>query len=184
MILAPISHSPCNVRSPPQSKSPARRYNLHHPVLEGAVRLMSSHIADPLPADQLAELSGCSLRQLQRCFSDHFGLSVMEFYRRLRLEKADELLRHSALPIAEITAITGFATMQHFSRCFAQAFGVPPGQRRLQGLGAPGSEAVSGKRAWRPPIAGARESVRCPGYCPVPTGSDDRNRNSTPASSS
>ncbi|WP_084197477.1 helix-turn-helix domain-containing protein [Paracoccus versutus] len=82
---------------------------------------MSSHIADPLPAEQLAELSGCSLRQLQRCFSDHFGLSVMEFYRRLRLEKANELLRHSALPIAEITAITGFATMQHFSRCFAQA---------------------------------------------------------------
>ncbi|MFT4013941.1 MAG: GlxA family transcriptional regulator [Paracoccus sp. (in: a-proteobacteria)] len=139
-------HSRVRTASEPQQLDPARRYNLHHPILEAAVRLMSSHVADPLSPEQLAELSGCSLRQLQRRFSGHFGLSIMEFYRRLRLEKADELLLHSALAIAEISGMTGFSTVQHFSRCFAQAFGVPPGQRRLQGLGAPGS-GVSDRRA-------------------------------------
>ncbi|SFY43811.1 Transcriptional regulator GlxA family, contains an amidase domain and an AraC-type DNA-binding HTH domain [Paracoccus pantotrophus] len=126
-------HSRMRTASEPQQLDPARRYNLHHPRLEAAVRLMTTHIADPLSAAQLAGLAGCSARQLQRRFADHFGMSISDFYRNLRLEKADELLRHSALPLAEIAQLTGFATVQHFSRCFARHFGTPPARRRRDG---------------------------------------------------
>lgn len=127
-------HSRVRSASEPQQLDPARRYNLHHPTLEAAVRLMTTHIGDPLSADQLASLAGCSTRQLQRRFGDHFGMAMMRFYLGLRLDKADELLRHSALSIAEIAALTGFATVPHFSRCFAAKFDAPPGRRRGKGL--------------------------------------------------
>lgn len=126
-------HTRMRTATEPQQLDPARRYDLHHPRLEAAVRLMATHIADPLSLAQLAALSGCSARQLQRRFADRFGTTVSDFYRNLRLEKADELLRHSALPLSEIAQLTGFATAQHFSRCFHAHFGAPPARRRRQG---------------------------------------------------
>jgi transcriptional regulator GlxA family with amidase domain len=123
-------HSRMRTAGEPQHLDPARRYNLSVPALELAVRLMTTHIADPLSAAQLAALSGCSARQLQRHFVQHFGLSTMAFYRNLRLDKAHEFLRHSALPMHEIAQLSGFSTVPHFSRCFAQRFGTPPAAAR------------------------------------------------------
>lgn len=118
----------------PQHPDPAKRYNLHHPALEAAVRLMATHLADPLTAEQIAALAGTGARQLQRLFRDRFGRSMMEVYRDLRLEKADELLSQSSLPLLDIALATGFAGLPHFSRCFARRFGTPPARRRRAGL--------------------------------------------------
>lgn len=114
----------------PQRLDPAGRYNLHHPVLEAVVRLMTSHLADPLSAGQLAALAGCSPRQLQRLFQDHLNSTTMRFYRDLRLDKASELLEQSALPVIDIAVSTGFSGVAHFTRCFAERFGVPPARWR------------------------------------------------------
>ncbi|WP_241565179.1 GlxA family transcriptional regulator [Paenirhodobacter populi] len=114
----------------PQQLDPARRYNLHHPVLESVVGMMSSHLADPLSPAQLAQLSGASLRQLQRLFRDHLDRPMMQFYRELRLDKAEELLEQSSLGILDIALSTGFSSVAHFTRGFAARFGEPPARRR------------------------------------------------------
>lgn len=114
----------------PQQGSVKQRFNLHHPMLEAAVELMTSHLADPLSPDQLAALSGGSARQLQRLFSNHLDSSVTAFYRNLRLAKADELLEQSAIPIVEIALLTGFTSAAHFTRLFTARYGLSPGQKR------------------------------------------------------
>lgn len=114
----------------PQQVRVGQRFNLHHPMLEAAVELMTSHLADPLSPDQLAALSGGSARHLQRLFASQLGSSVMEFYRDLRLAKADELLQQTAVPILEIAFLTGFTNTAHFTRCFKARYSVSPGQRR------------------------------------------------------
>lgn len=121
-----------NLRSAdtPQEASLAEQYGTRHPALVTALSSMLSHISDPLAPRQLAMLSGISLRQLHRIFSRHFGMPMMEVYRNLRLEKADELLQQSMLPILEIALITGFPNSAHFSRVFGQHYGVPPRERR------------------------------------------------------
>ncbi len=114
----------------PQQTRPGQRFNLHHPVLESAVDLMSTHLADPLSPQQLATLAGCSTRQLQRLFTQHLGIPMTGFYRNLRLEKADELLRQSALPVLDIALLTGFSSAAHFTRCYAERYRLPPSKRR------------------------------------------------------
>ncbi|MDE2912759.1 MAG: GlxA family transcriptional regulator [Paracoccaceae bacterium] len=99
------------------------------PVLD-AVALMESHLADPLSLDQLAALAGVSGRQLSRLFRQHLGVTVMARYRHLRLEKARQLLRQSALSMTEIALATGFAGSSHFSSAFHEAYGEPPGRLR------------------------------------------------------
>jgi len=102
---------------------------LPDPVL-AALELMESHIADPLDLGQIAALSGLSSRQLQRQFRDGIGRSVMEEYRRLRLEKARELVETTRLPLAEIAQLTGFAGLTHLSDSFRALYGTAPSQMR------------------------------------------------------
>jgi transcriptional regulator GlxA family with amidase domain len=133
-------HPRVRTASEPQQADPQERFDFRHPVLGAAIGLMTSHLADPLSPDQLAALTGTSPRQLQRLFGAHLGRPMMRFYRDLRLDKADELLVQSSLPVIDIAASTGFTSAAHFSRCFAERFGMPP-LRRRRAAGAEGAKA-------------------------------------------
>ncbi|NMG41459.1 helix-turn-helix domain-containing protein [Chelativorans sp. ZYF759] len=117
----------------PQQLDPVRRYDVHHPALVAVVELMTSHIADPLRLEDLAHLSGIGARQLERLAKQQLGQSVMQFYRSLRLEKADEILQQSNLPLVDVALATGFSDRSHFSRAFKAHFGVGPVTQRKQG---------------------------------------------------
>ncbi|TIU99355.1 MAG: GlxA family transcriptional regulator [Mesorhizobium sp.] len=114
----------------PQQADPMLKYDLHHPALVAIVELMTSHIADPLKLEDLALLSGMGERQLERLAKKQLGQSVMQFYRSLRLEKADEILQQSDLPLIEVALATGFRNRSHFSRAFQAHVGVGPATRR------------------------------------------------------
>ncbi|MEM8842017.1 MAG: helix-turn-helix domain-containing protein, partial [Pseudomonadota bacterium] len=53
-----------------------------------------------------------------------------QFYRRLRLEKARELLMHSNLSTLEISFLTGFSSSSHFAMAYAREYGVRPSEVR------------------------------------------------------
>ena len=55
---------------------------------------------------------------------------MMEFYREMRLRKADELVQQTALSMLDVALVTGFASAAHFSRLYAARFGMPPARRR------------------------------------------------------
>ena len=114
----------------PQRVSIAARYGALPLAVEGALELMESHIADPLDQEQIASLSGLSVRQLQRQFRAALGRSVMEEYRRLRLETGRELIGSTRLPLLEIAQMTGFSTPSHFSDAFRRLYGHEPSRLR------------------------------------------------------
>jgi len=64
-----------------------------------------------------------------REFRRQFGISIGEFRRRRRLERAAELLE-SRISLTEIAFRCGFASQSHFCRAFKAAYGVTPSQRR------------------------------------------------------
>lgn len=53
-------------------------------------------------------------------------MSVGQFVRLIRLERARELLEATTLSIKEVMAEAGFNDKSYFTRKFEQAFGVPP----------------------------------------------------------
>ncbi|WP_341485719.1 GlxA family transcriptional regulator [Thioclava sp. GXIMD4215] len=110
----------------PQMASIEARYGVLPKVVAATLELMESHIADPLDQSQLAGLAGLSLRQLQRQFRQEMGAPVMEVYRRIRLEKAHELIAGTRLPLSEIAHLTGFASQSHFADRFRETYGHPP----------------------------------------------------------
>ncbi|WP_172329792.1 GlxA family transcriptional regulator [Mangrovicoccus sp. HB161399] len=110
----------------PQQASIAARYGVRSPVVETALALMESHVADPLDLAQLAALTGLSPRQLQRKFRDALGVAAMDCYRRIRLETARDLARGTRLQMAEIAEITGFSSQSALSGAYRRQFGEPP----------------------------------------------------------
>ncbi|WP_281966915.1 GlxA family transcriptional regulator [Roseovarius nanhaiticus] len=114
----------------PQRAGLAERVGSHTPAILDAVEVMESHLADPLDLGQIASIAGVSPRQLNRLFTDQLGTPVMRYYRALRLDRAQSLLRNSAMPLTQIALATGFANSSHFSRAYAAQFGHPPSHYR------------------------------------------------------
>ena len=116
----------------PQRLEFAESRQVFHVSVSAAVDLMETHIADPLSLEQIAMLSGSGTRQLQRRFDQQFGSPVMQVYMRMRLKKADELIRKTRLSFMEVALATGFSNQSHFGQVFRSGFGVSPRDRRKQ----------------------------------------------------
>lgn len=110
----------------PQRAGLIERWGTTNAKLLDVIMAMEGHIADPLALSQLAAFAGLSGRQLNRLFQDKLGHTTMEFYRNLRLEKAQNLLRNSSLPLIEIAVATGFTNAAHFATAHRRLFGFPP----------------------------------------------------------
>lgn len=64
---------------------------------------------------------------LSREFSKHFNnLSFGEYIRKLRIEKATELMKTNKYSLTEIAYLTGFSDQSHFTRIFKQHTGKNP----------------------------------------------------------
>lgn len=64
---------------------------------------------------------------LSREFSKHFNnLSFGEYIRKLRIEKAIELIKANLHSLTEVAYLTGFSDQSHFTRIFKQHTGTSP----------------------------------------------------------
>jgi AraC-like DNA-binding protein len=88
---------------------------------------IEAHWNEPLTVEILAGIAGTSARSLFRTFKQNRGCSPHEFIRRIRLERArDMLLDDGNETITEIALACGFGNPGRFSKEFADAFGERP----------------------------------------------------------
>lgn len=89
---------------------------------------------DNLSVDLAAEISGTSVRSLQRILGDH-GTSFSTLIQRERLKAAGELLEMPGARITEIALDLGYRNPTHFSRAFKRMTGFSPREYRSIKLG-------------------------------------------------
>ena len=110
-----------------QARIPARtRYGTGDPRLLAIIAAMEEQGEDPLDAAALAAVGGISTRQMERLFQDKLQVRPMEIYRKLRLERAEQLLIYSHLSIRDVALACGFSSLSLFSRAFKARYGKPP----------------------------------------------------------
>ena len=98
--------------------------------LRGARDLLLEQLPEPPVLSELAAQVGVHPGHLARTFRAHFGESVGECARRLRLEWAAERLVRTETGLACLAVEAGFADQSHFTRAFKRRFGVTPGRYR------------------------------------------------------
>lgn len=77
---------------------------------------------------ELADQVGMSRSNLLRKVKKLTELSVSQFIRVVRLEKAMEILKDSSLNVSEVSFQVGFNSTSYFVKCFREHYGYPPGE--------------------------------------------------------
>lgn len=100
----------------PQRMDLRQRLGVRDPRLLRVLAAMEANLEAPLARTTLAALAGVSVRQLERLFADGLGHGLHRHYLGVRLDRARQLRRETALTAAQIAAATGFAGADELSR--------------------------------------------------------------------
>ncbi len=94
------------------------------------VDYVEAHLDQPLVLDQLADEANLSTFHFARMFRLSFGLPPHRYVDERRIERARQLLRDPARPLAEVSIACGYSSQSHFTRAFKAKTSVTPGEWR------------------------------------------------------
>ena len=95
---------------------------------------LSFYVDQPLNNLELAQALEVGKTTSHKRFVKRFGMPPHRWLRKLRLERARELLISTGLPIAAIAEQCGFHNPQYFMTLFRESYGLPPGKFREKHL--------------------------------------------------
>lgn len=78
--------------------------------------------------DNLAEEINFSRSKLQRLFKMVMGTSIAQFAKKVRLNKAFELLRVGYYTVSDVAVMVGYNSLGHFSNAFKSHHNILPGE--------------------------------------------------------
>ena len=106
-------------------------------ILEALTRHGVRHIciapgsrSTPLTLADLAAQANLSEYHFARMFRQSAGLAPHQYVMQRRMDKAQQQVRYTTLPLTEIALNCGFSSASHFSNRFKAATGSTPSQLR------------------------------------------------------
>ena len=101
--------------------------------LQKAVKLINQNISDSyFSLEKFADSMSVSKSLLHKKLTAIIGEPPGGLIKRIRLNKAAELLKHNSGNITEISFDVGFNNPSYFTECFKKQFGVSPSQYNHQ----------------------------------------------------
>ncbi len=102
-------------------------------VLKLRDHILENLTVEDYSVEDLAQEVAFSRSHLYRKLQGLTGLSISQFIRNVRLEKAYELLKAEVATVSEIAYQVGFGSSTYFSKCFHEVYGFPPGELKKRG---------------------------------------------------
>ena len=87
---------------------------------------IEANLASDIGLDDLAAVAVMTRFHFSRAFRVTFGEPPYKFVIRRRIERAQQMLSHTRLSVAEIAVASGFSNGSQFTRTFREIVGVPP----------------------------------------------------------
>ncbi len=107
-----------------------RAGGLSRRALEEVIDYIGDNLQKDLTLAKIAGAAHMSPYHFSRLFKESTGLAPHQYVIERRVQRAKELLGSTALPIAEIAFLCGFANQSHLNRHFKRLLGVSPGALR------------------------------------------------------
>lgn len=123
-------HHSARQAAEPQRLALSERTGVRHPRLLDVIAAMEANLESPLQLAVIAQRAGLSLRQLERLFADQLRLKPGSYYRKLRLDRARQLVMQTGQSMLQIAVATGFSSATHFAKVYGAEFGLPPSRDR------------------------------------------------------
>ena len=136
-ILQLVELIQAELRHNPNSASVHFLYDfLYSKLLENhappSIRYISEHYDLPITIDELAEMESYNVTYYNDWFKQQTGISPGLYLRRVRIEKAKELLESSPFGVTDIAVTVGYSSNSTFTRAFRSVTGMTPKAYREQ----------------------------------------------------
>lgn len=98
--------------------------------LRDAVLYIESRFDESITLPDIAKAAGMNHTTLTALMKEELGLTAIEYLMKYRVTVAEKQLEFTSVPIKDIANMTGFKTVQHFSRVFKSQTGATPAEFR------------------------------------------------------
>lgn len=129
MIRDPGNPPPADVRIPPlgvRVRQSTDTLAIQDTIMVKALQFIRSEVGAHITVEDVAKYTGICRRNLESKFRTELGFSPAEEIRRVRVNRAIELLRLSNLSINEVAARAGFKSAEYMSVVFRKVTGTSP----------------------------------------------------------
>ncbi len=98
----------------------------HSPSIDVALRYIEENYVKDISLSDVAEAIPLNSFYFSRHFKSEMGINFVDYLMSVRIEKAKEMLRETAMTITEIATAVGYHDSNYFSRVFRKLEGVSP----------------------------------------------------------
>jgi len=116
------------------------------PIVHRIVNHIGSNLERELTLRKLASLVRLSPSRTSYLFKLEMGVSIGQFVKNRRLEKARELLETTSLSVKEVRLRIGAKDHSHFAREFKKAYCVSPSEHRASVSALPSERILNSKQ--------------------------------------
>lgn len=102
---------------------------LSRPISE-CINYIYTHIKERITIEDLAKACGNSTSYISRLFKSEMNISASDYIRKVKIEKAQNLLRFSDFSMVEIASYLSFSSQSHFIKLFQDETGMTPKKYR------------------------------------------------------
>jgi len=105
---------------------------VHDPAVVAALDFIRRHVDDDIGVADVADAAVLGRRTLEHRFRRLLGHTVLDEMRRMRIQRAEQLLSDTDLAMPVIARRSGFSTPQRMAVVFRQSTGLTPSEYRRQ----------------------------------------------------
>lgn len=109
-----------------------KTFHIDHKEMKKAVQYMQDNYQKDLNMTMVSNHVSLNYSYFSQAFKEFTGESFVHYLKKLRIDKARELLASTDYKIYEISEMAGFENTKHFSRVFKELEGVSPQEYRDQ----------------------------------------------------
>lgn len=93
-------------------------------------RLIDGNLNKKYKIEWFAKEIGMNINKFQKGFQELYKVTVNKYIQKLRLKKAEQLLKETHLTISEIVDQLGLSSKSHFSKIFKEHYLITPSEFR------------------------------------------------------
>lgn len=131
ILLVRSAGSAADYGIPAQHQSAAlrlRRPRSQTQIVQQIKQILEEHLYGALTMESLSRTMAFSESYLQKLFRKHTGMSLMAYYNRLKMDRAQKLIAEGRYTFTQIGQLLGYSSVHYFSRVFRQHTGMSPSQ--------------------------------------------------------
>lgn len=98
--------------------------------IQDARHILEADIEKPPSICELARRVGINETKLMAGFKDLFGQTINEHIRRIRMERAHDLLLNSEISVTQIAFEVGYEFSSNFTNAYKRYYGTTPSETR------------------------------------------------------